>query len=111
MEKKNDLELKKLEILNEIKYQFDVIIALLAQEILNPDEIRETISKGRKDPKKIIDAFNSCDGKTSLSDVANKYKIDRGNFSRDVESWEKSGYMVKIEKKGKVFPKVIIILK
>lgn len=111
MEKKNDLESKKVEILGEIKYQFDVIITLLAQKILNTDEIKETISKGRKDPKKIINAFNSCDGKTIITDVAKKYKIDPGNFSRDVEAWEKSGYIIKIEKEGNVFPKALILLK
>lgn len=107
----NDFEAKKVEVLSEIKSQFDIIITLLARQILNPDVIKETISKGRKSPEKIISAFNSCDGKTNLSDIAKKYKIDSGNFSRDVEAWEKNGFMFKIEKAGKIFPKALILLK
>ena len=107
----NDLEAKKVEVLNEIKSQFDIIITLLAKSILNPNEIKSSITKGRQDPDKIVKSFNSCDGKTALTEIAKKCKIDQGNLSRSIDSWEKDGFIIKIEKGGKVLPKALILLK
>lgn len=111
MEKKDDIERQKVEILKEIKYQFDIIINLIAQKILNPKEIKETITKNRRDPEKFIEIFNSCNGETSLTEIATKFKINPGNFSRDITQWERNGFLIKITKKGIVYPKALIYLK
>lgn len=111
MEKKNDIEREKVKTLKEIKFQFDIIINLLAQRILNPKEIKESITKKRKNPDRIIESFNSCDGETALTEIAKKCGIDPGNFSRDINSWERNGFLIKIIKKGIVYPKALIYLK
>jgi DNA-binding MarR family transcriptional regulator len=115
MAEKNDIEKKKVELLSEIKSQFDIIISLLAIQArgktISAEEVKKTITKKRRDTKKIIKSFNSCNGKTTLSEIAKKHKIDQGAFSRAIDSWEKEGFLIKIEKKGNVFPKTLIYLK
>ena len=111
MEKKNDLEKEKVETLKEIKSQFDIIINLLARKVLDPEEVNKIITKGTTDKTRIVKCFNSCDGKTILTNIAKNCKINKGALSKHIDSWEKEGFLVKIDKKGKVFPKALILLK
>lgn len=109
MEKKNDIE--KVDTLKEIKFQFDIIINLLARKVLDPEEVSKIITKGTIDRTRIVKCFNSCDGKTMLTDIAKNCKIDKGTLSRHVDSWEKEGFLIKIDKKGKILPKALIYLR
>lgn len=114
MGEKNNLDEAKIETLREIKTQFEIIadlLALLVRKTLNPKEIKENITKGRKDKEQYINIFNSCDGETSLTEIARKHKIGKGNFSRDIDAWVKQGFLIKINKEGKVFPKALAHLK
>lgn len=94
--------------LNGIKDQFDIIISLLARQVLDPEKVKESITKGAKDKKRIIECFNLCDGKTSMTDIAEIAKMDGGGLSRQVDSWEKDGYVFKIKDGKKTFPKALI---
>jgi len=94
--------------LNSIKDQFDIIISLLARQTLDQKEIKETITKGARDKKRLITCFNLCDGKTPLTEIAKAGKMDPGNLSRQVESWENDGYVFKIRDGQKTFPKALI---
>ncbi len=111
MKKENDIEEEMVKVLREIKSQFDTILNLLAKKILDPEEVKKTIIKGKKNPEKIIKCYNSCNGETTLTDIAKNNKIDVSNISRHIDSWKKEGFLVKIEKGGKVFPKSLIYLK
>lgn len=97
-----------VEILTEIKFQYDIIISLLARKIFDAEKVREDITKGAKDKKRLVKCFNLCDGKTTLTDIAQTAKIDQGGLSRQVDSWEKDGYVIKMKIGQKTFPKALI---
>lgn len=111
MEKKNDIEKEKVETLKEIKSQFDIVINLLAQKVLDSEEVKKNITKRKTDKARIVKCFNSCDGKTILTEIAKSCKINKGALSKQIDSWEKEGFLVKFNKKGRVFPKALIYLK
>ena len=52
-----------------------------------PEKIREVIGGRAKQLK----AYNLCDGKKSLKEIARKAKIDRGNLSRTTQRWIEHG--------------------
>jgi hypothetical protein len=94
--------------LSKIKEQFDIIISLLARQVLDPEKVKENITKGSKDKDRLVKAFNLCDGKTTLTDIAKMAKMDPGGLSRQVDSWEKDGYVFKIKDAQKTFAKALI---
>lgn len=106
---KNDKDL--IDVLKEIKLRYDIIISLLAKQVFKPEIIKESIIKKARDKKRILKCFNLCDGKMNLTDIAKKAKIDPGALSRRVDSWEKEGFIIKIEKEGNIYPKALLYLK
>lgn len=100
-----------VESLKKICEQFDIIISLLARQVLDPEKIKNDIAKGSKDKDRIVRCFNLCDGKTPLTKIAKKGGIDQGGLSRQVDSWEKDGYVIKIRDGANVYPKALIQLR
>jgi len=96
--------------LDKIKDRFDVIISLLARQVLDPQKVKESITKGAKNKDRIVKCFNLCDGKTTLTDIAKIAKIDQGGLSRQINSWEKEGYIYKIKEVQNVYPKALIYI-
>jgi DNA-binding MarR family transcriptional regulator len=96
--------------MNKIKDQFDIIIGLLARQVLDPVKVKENITKGAKNKKRLIICFNLCDGKTSLTEISKRAKIDHGGLSRQVDSWEKDGYVFKLKDGKNILPKALIRL-
>jgi DNA-binding MarR family transcriptional regulator len=99
------------DVLREINLRFDAIISLFARLVLKAEEVKEIIQKGAKDKERIVRCFNLCDGKMNLTDIAKRAKLDQGALSRRIDSWEKEGFIIKIEKEGKVYPKALLYLK
>ena len=99
---------KTAEVLNKISEQFDIIIGLFARQVLDPAKIKDKITKGSKDKDRLVKCFNLCDGKTPLTKIAKNGGIDQGGLSRQVDSWENDGYVVKIRDGANVFPKALI---
>jgi len=111
MKKEDNIEEEKVRLLREIKSQFDTILNLLARNILDPEEVKKSITKGTTNPARIINCYNSCDGETILTDIAKNNKIDKSTISRHIDSWKREGFLFKIEKGGNVYPKSLIYLK
>jgi DNA-binding MarR family transcriptional regulator len=99
---------KTAEVLNKISERFDIIISLFARQVLDPEKVKAKITKGTRDEARIVKCFNLCDGKTSITDIARAAKMDQGGLSRQVDSWEKDGFVFKIEDGPKTYPKALI---
>lgn len=96
------------EALSKIVERFDIIISLFARQVLDPEKVKERITKGARDKARTVKCFNLCDGKTSITDIAKAAKMDQGGVSRQVDSWEKDGFVFKIEDGQKTYPKALI---
>jgi hypothetical protein len=99
---------RTIEALNKIAERFDIIISLFARQVLDPEKVKERITKGARDKARTVKCFNLCDGKTSITDIAEAAKMDQGGVSRQVDSWEKDGFVFKIEDGQKTYPKALI---
>jgi len=100
-------------VLKNINHQFEIIAALVEVNIRNTVDVvkaKEIITKKRRNPKAFIKAYNACNGKTSVTDIAKKFKIDQGNLSRAIDDWQQNGLLIKLENDGKVLPKALVSL-
>lgn len=68
-------------------------LQVLARIAIPPEKVREIIGEGKK---KHINAYNLCDGKTTLSDIARKAHLNQGNLSRTTTRWVEQGILFAI---------------
>jgi DNA-binding MarR family transcriptional regulator len=80
------------------------MISLLARIAFPKDELKTVVQKGSKKPEQVLRAYNLCDGKTSISEIAKLAKLAQPSLSIAVDKWEAQGIILKIPSKNEVFP-------
>jgi len=97
----NNSELKKIIKQNEI------IISLLGRIAFKPEEIRKIVTHKKKNPENYIKGYNACDGKHSLSQIAEIVGVTPGTLSPILAEWEELGIIYEVERAGGKFYKKI----
>jgi predicted transcriptional regulator len=103
-------EKQQLELLRGIKYQLEIMVALMDANIkktIDKEKVKEIIKGRRRDGEKFIKIYNCCDGKNNLTKISVKFNINKGNISRAIDDWEQEGLLIKLEKDGNVYPKAL----
>lgn len=67
-------------------------VRILGRSVMPPETVREIIGAGKKQ----IRAFNLCDGNHTLTQIAQKTRINSGNLSRTLDRWETLGVIFRI---------------
>jgi|SRR5579872_7089651 len=67
-------------------------VRILGRAVMPPETVREIIGPGKKQ----IKAFNLCDGNHTLTQIAQKTRINSGNLSRTLDRWETLGVIFRI---------------
>ena len=67
-------------------------LQVIAGVAMPPEKIREIIGDGEKQLK----AYNLCDGKNTVGEIAKKAKINQGNFSRTASRWIEHGIIFSV---------------
>ncbi len=76
--------------MNDIKRLTDLLacaIQIMGRLAIPADKVLEVV--GNK--KKLIDAYNLCDGTRTQSEVVKKLRLDQGSFSTTSNRWVKNG--------------------
>jgi len=71
---------------------YDCALQLIGRGTIPPERVREIIGSRKKQ----IRAFNLCDGKRTLREIATKANIDIGNLSRTTTRWREQGILFEI---------------
>jgi len=79
----------------EIMKQNNLIISLLGRIAFKNDELKELATKGSKKPKEILAAYNLCNGKTTITDIAKKATVAIPSLSVAIDKWEELGIIYK----------------
>lgn len=71
------------------------ILATVARQTFSTEFITEKVAVGA-DKAKQVDAYNSCDGTKSQSEIAKAVGLDQGSFSRTVARWIELGIVIRV---------------
>ena len=82
-----------------------LIISLLGRIAFPKDSLKSSVQKGSKKPAQIVKAYNLCDGRTSITDIAKAAKLAQASLSAAVDKWESQGIVLKIKIKNEIFPR------
>ena len=63
------------------------LVQIIGRAVMPIDTVYNLVGRGAKQ----IDAFNICDGTLTLSEIAKKTAIDKGNLSRTFARWVENG--------------------
>jgi hypothetical protein len=68
------------------------LVHIAGRTVVPVETARTVVGEG----KNRTEAFNLCDGRTTLKEIAKKTKIDVGNLSRAVSNWVEHGIAFRI---------------
>jgi hypothetical protein len=71
--------------------QNDAIIGLLARSVFGINEIFAVVTRGKKNPRAYIEAYNSLDGTLDVTNAANIAGVKRPTMSVVLQLWEHQG--------------------
>ena len=75
------------------------LIHISGRSVYDEDGVREIVSPKSK---KLLNAYNLCDGTRTQQDVVKRAKLDSGNFSRTLVRWIQKGIVHRIESGDRV---------
>ena len=76
--------------MNDVKALADLLacaIQIMGRLAIPPDKVSEVVGKKRK----LVEAYNLCDGTRTQDEVVKKLRLDQGSFSRISNRWVKNG--------------------
>ena len=84
--------------------QNEIIISLLGRIAFPNDKLKENIQRGSKKPMEILEAYNLCDGNTTITEIAKRAKIAQGSLSEAVDKWASLGIAFKLKSGNETLP-------
>jgi DNA-binding MarR family transcriptional regulator len=85
--------------------QNDMMISLLSRIAFPNDTLKKIIQKGSKKPDEILVAYNLCDGKATITEIAKRANIAQQSLSAAIDKWEQEGIIIKRVAGAEVLPK------
>ncbi|MCH7986507.1 MAG: hypothetical protein IH847_07980 [Acidobacteria bacterium] len=83
----------------------ELIIGLLGRIAFPGDELRSTITRGKKNPRAYVHGYNACNGKNTVNQIAKVVGVTPGTLVPILQQWEKRGiiYEAEAEERGKFY--------
>jgi len=83
--------------------QNEVIISLLARHegIFGEEQIKKIVTLSKKNPNKYVKGYNACNGKNSVTEIANIIGVKQPTLTPILKSWEEKGIVYNIGEKNK----------
>jgi len=90
--------------------QNEIIISLLGRLAFKPEELRKAIKHKKRNPENYLNGYNACNGKNSVSQIAEIIGVTEGTLSPILSDWEEKCWIYEIEKpNGKFYKKIMSI--
>ncbi|MFQ5909411.1 MAG: hypothetical protein ACE5IJ_01665 [Thermoplasmata archaeon] len=97
----------KNEDISQLIRQNEVIVSLLGRLSFKPEEIREIVAAGKKNPEKYIEGYNACDGTRTQTDISKVIGVSQGTLSPIIREWEEIGIVYQVARpKGSFYKKL-----
>ena len=93
-----------------VERQNDVIIQLLARSVFGLEKVRETVTRGKRNPDAYIVAYNSLDGAKGVTELAKLAGVSQPTMTVILQSWEQQGIVYDVGNGNKTLYKRILTL-
>jgi DNA-binding MarR family transcriptional regulator len=87
--------------------QNELVISLLSRIAFKPEDIRNIVTFKKQNPEKYVNGYNACDGKHTVTEIADIVGVKQPTLSPILTDWEEIGIIREIEKPGGKFYKKI----
>lgn len=77
--------------------QNKIIISLLGRAHFPEDKLKSIIMKNKRFPGAYLMAYNACDGKTNVTDIARLMNITQATLTPILKDWENLGIVYSID--------------
>jgi DNA-binding MarR family transcriptional regulator len=90
--------------------QNEIVISLLGRLAFKKEEIREIVTRKKQNPERYIEGYNACDGKHTVTELANIIGVKQPTLSPILQEWEELGIIFEVERpKGKFYKRLFPI--
>lgn len=90
--------------------QNEIIISLLGRIAFTKEDIREIVTRRKKNPDKYIEGYNACNANHRVSEIADIVGVKQQTLSPILQEWEEIGIIYEVEKpNGKFYKKLFPI--
>lgn len=97
--------------LKTLERQNDLIIRLLARMAFTQRDLKELITRNKRNPSKYVEGYNAMDGTKSVSEIAKLVGVTATTISPILASWEEEGVVYQVEGEGGKFYKRLFPIK
>ena len=96
--------------IKKIIKQNEIIISLLGRMAFKKEEIRQIVTRKKRNPDRYIECYNACDGNHTITQLANIVGVKQPTLSPILQEWEELGIIFEVERpKGKFYKKLFPI--
>ncbi|MCH8915857.1 MAG: hypothetical protein IIA82_08465 [Thaumarchaeota archaeon] len=87
--------------IKELIKQNKFIISLLGRLVFPEEKLIAIIQKNSKKPKELLKAYNLCNGKFTLTEIAKKSGVASQSLGQTILKWKKNGIILVEDSLGK----------
>jgi len=80
--------------------QNEVIISLLGRMVFPEEKLIVMIQKNSKKPKELLKAYNLCNGKLTIAEIAKKSGVADTSLGQAILKWKKNGIIAVEDSQG-----------
>jgi hypothetical protein len=88
----------------------EAIIGLLGRLVFEPEKIHDVVTKGKRNPEKYIEGYNSCDGTHGVTELSRIIGVSPGTLSPILQTWLELGIIYETQKSGGTFYKKLFTI-
>jgi len=88
-----------------------VIISLLGRLAFPEEKLKEIIGRKKRAPEAYLRGYNSCDGKSTVTEIARIIGVNQSTLTPILQDWESRGIIYEVDSsKGKTYMKLYSLL-
>lgn len=95
---------------NVLVGQNEVIIALLARQIIGITQIFDVVTRSKKDPAAYVRAYNSLDGSLGVTDAGKIAGVSQPTMTGVLKTWERAGIVYNTGQQGRPLYRRLLVL-
>jgi len=89
------------------KIKDQVIISLLGRMTFPEETLKGIITKNKRNPNAYIKGYNACDGKNTVTEIANIVRVNQSTMTPILQDWKVKGIIYEVDSnKGKTYMKL-----
>jgi DNA-binding MarR family transcriptional regulator len=85
-------------MIEKISKKDEIMIALLGRQTFPIEELKNIITKNKRNPNAYLRGYNACNGKNTVTEISKIIGVNQSTITPILQDWELKGIIFKIEK-------------